>query len=105
MSARVRQPWTARKLKETAMSMLGFMIAFGVGLPAARQLGLISESVEGLLRLLLMIPFVIAVVTVDKLFRRYWQADMELQVTRVLLRAMDNASQATEADRQEQVDP
>lgn len=102
MSARVRQPWTARKLKETALSMLGFMVGIGLGLPSLRQLGVVSESLEAQLRLLFVIPFVVAVVVIEKLFGRYRQAEAERDVARVILRAMDAASQTERAGRQEQ---
>lgn len=66
-------------------SLLGFTMAFGIGLPALHQLGLIGEG----WRLLMILPCLGAIVTVEKMRQRYWRIDAELQVARAILRASD----------------
>lgn len=83
-------PWEFERLGAGVQSMLGFIVAIGVGVPNFRELGWISGSAWPLL---ILIPVVAAGVAVEKMQARYKRTAAELQVARMLLRRMDVALQ------------
>lgn len=81
-------PWEFRRLGAGVQSMLGFMVAFGVGPSAAHQLGWISD---GPWHLLMVLPCVVATVTVEKMMKRHRRLEAELQIARELLYQKDTS--------------
>lgn len=88
-------PWEFERLGAGVQSMLGFIVAIGVGVPTLRDLGWISGSAW---QLLILVPAVAAGVAVEKMQARYKRTAAELYVARLLLRRMDGDLQ-TENDR------
>lgn len=92
-------PWEFERLGAGVQSMLGFIVAIGVGIPALRDLGWISGSAW---HLLIMVPVVGAVVAIEKMQARHKRTVVELEVARALLRMADSASEADSMPRQQQ---
>jgi hypothetical protein len=92
-------PWEFERLGAGVQSMLGFIVAIGVGVPLLRDLGWISGSAWPLL---IVVPAVAAGVAIEKMQARYKRTAAELQAARILLRRMDVALPTENDPGQEQ---
>lgn len=81
-------PWEFERLGAGVQSMLGFIVAIGVGIPAMRDLGWVSGSPW---HLLIMVPVIAAIVAIEKMQARYRRLEVELQVARAMLHAQDES--------------